>query len=70
MSSVAKYQKKYDEISEIRQTAKTDFSMSNAKKRQIAEQYTAAGNELRAASKTAMAAAAQASTTTRETRSS
>ncbi|KAM3514257.1 hypothetical protein MY11210_002146 [Beauveria gryllotalpidicola] len=39
--------KLYDEISEIRQAAKKDFSMSNAKKREIAEQYTAAREEPR-----------------------
>ncbi|KAM3426035.1 hypothetical protein NHJ13734_009712 [Beauveria thailandica] len=55
MPSVAEYQQKYDEISEIRQAAKKDFSMSNAKKREIAEQYKAAANDLRAASRAAMA---------------
>lgn len=60
MPSVADYQKKYDEISEIRQAAKKDFSMSNAEKRKIAEEYKAVGDELRAASKAAMASAAQA----------
>ncbi|KAM3524804.1 hypothetical protein MY4038_007593 [Beauveria bassiana] len=55
MLSVAEYQSIYDEISEIRQAAKKDFSMSNAKKREISEQFKAARDDLRAASKAAMA---------------
>lgn len=61
MLSVAECQKQFDEISAIRQAAKKDFSMSNAKKREIAEEYSAAAKELRAASATAMASAAQIS---------
>ena len=34
MPTVAEYQQKYDEISAIRQAAKSDFSMSNAKKQE------------------------------------
>ena len=64
MPSIADYQKKYDEISEIRQAAKKDFSMSNAEKRRIAQEYEAARKELRAASKAAMTAAAQTPDTT------
>lgn len=66
MPSVAEYQQKYDEISEIRQAAKTDFSMSNAKKREIAEQFTAARNDLRAASRAAMASSQQSQPTADE----
>ncbi|EJP66483.1 protein kinase domain protein [Beauveria bassiana ARSEF 2860] len=55
MLSVAEYQSKYDEISEIRLAAKKDFSMSNAKKREISQQFKAARDDLRAASKAAMA---------------
>ena len=62
MPSVAEHQKKFDEISEIRQAAKKDFSLSNAKKREIAEEYAAARHELRAASKAAMASASQTTT--------
>ncbi len=40
MPSVAEYQKKYNEISEIQQATKIDYSISNAKKRQRAEEYT------------------------------
>lgn len=57
MPSVAEYQQKYDEISAIRQAAKSDYSLSNARKREIARAYTAARNDLVAASKAAMAAA-------------
>jgi hypothetical protein len=64
MLSVAEYQKKFDEISAIRQAAKNDYSMSNAKKREIAEEYRAAAKELRAASAAAMASAASASSST------
>ncbi|CAI4215784.1 unnamed protein product [Parascedosporium putredinis] len=42
MPSVAEYQQKYDEISEICKAAKNDFSMSNAEKRRIATEYEAA----------------------------
>jgi hypothetical protein len=63
MPSIAEYQQKYDEISEIRQAAKKDFSISNAKKREIAEEYKTAANELRAASKAAMSSTAQSSAT-------
>lgn len=66
MPSVAEYQGKYDEISKIRQAAKTDYSMSNAEKRRIAKEYRAAAEELRAASEAAMAAAAQAPTTSKK----
>jgi outer membrane murein-binding lipoprotein Lpp len=64
MSTVAELQEKYDEISAVRQAAKSDFSISNARKQEIAEQYGAAGNALRSASKAAMAPGAQAPTTT------
>lgn len=57
---MAEYQQKYDEISEICKAAKNDFSMSNAEKRRIATEYEAARRDLRAASKEAMSAAAQA----------
>lgn len=63
MLSVADYQKKYDEISAIRQAAKSDWTISNARKREIAHEYQAAYKELRAASAAAMAAAAQPSST-------
>ncbi|KAJ2971346.1 hypothetical protein NQ176_g7740 [Zarea fungicola] len=66
MPSVAEYQQKYDEISEIRQAAKSDFSISNAGKREIAEQFTAARNDLRAASKAAMASSQRSQPTTGE----
>lgn len=46
MPTVAELQEKYNEISKIRRAAKTDYSMSNTKKCQIAEEYTAMGNEL------------------------
>lgn len=51
--------KKFDDISAIRHAAKNDFSKSNAKKQEIAEEYRAAGNELRAASEATMALAAK-----------
>ncbi|KAM3456843.1 hypothetical protein MY3296_001501 [Beauveria thailandica] len=55
MLSVAEYQSRYDEISELRRAAKKDFSMSNAKKREISEQFKAAHEDLRVASKADMA---------------
>ncbi|KAK2601560.1 hypothetical protein QQS21_004878 [Conoideocrella luteorostrata] len=64
MLSVTEYQQKYDEISAIRDAAKSDYTLSNARKREIAREYTAARKDLMAASKAAMAAAAQASATT------
>lgn len=63
MPSVAEYQQKFDEISAIRQAAKNDYSIPNSKRREIAEEYRAAGKELRAASAAAMAAAASKSST-------
>ncbi|OAQ96083.1 hypothetical protein LLEC1_06962 [Akanthomyces lecanii] len=59
MASVPELQKKYDEISAIRQAAISDFTLSNAQKRDIAHAFTAARTELRAASKAAMAARAK-----------
>lgn len=59
MLDITEYQRKYDEISEIRQAAKSDWTISNARKREIAEQYKTAFYELRAASKAAMAASKQ-----------
>ena len=63
MPSVAEYQKKYDEICEIREATKKDFSMSNADKRKIAREYSIARQELKAASKAATSTAAQKQTT-------
>jgi hypothetical protein len=63
MLSVADCQTKFDEISAIRQAAKCDYSISNARKQEIAEQYSAASKELRAASAAAMAVAARPSST-------
>ncbi|KAJ4159419.1 uncharacterized protein LMH87_008321 [Akanthomyces muscarius] len=59
MASVPELQKKYDEISAIRNAAISDFTLSNARKREIAQAFTAARTELRAASKAAMAARAK-----------
>ena len=59
MASVPELQKKYDEISAIRKAAISDFTISNARKREIAHAFTAARTELRAASKAAMAARAK-----------
>lgn len=59
MLSVADYQKKFDEISEIRQAAKNDYTISNARKREIAEEFSAARKDLHAASAAAMATAAK-----------
>lgn len=61
MSTVTELQSKFDEISEIRQNAKGNFTISTDKKRWIAREYTAAREELRAASKKAMEEAAQPS---------
>ncbi|KAM3444439.1 hypothetical protein NHJ13734_001406 [Beauveria thailandica] len=55
MLSVAEYQSRYDEISELCRAAKKYFSMSNAKKRKISEQFKAAHEDLRVASKADMA---------------
>lgn len=55
MPSVTECQQKFDEISAIRQAAKSDYTISNARKREIADEYRAAGEELRAASAAAMA---------------
>ncbi|KAF7543398.1 hypothetical protein G7046_g10008 [Stylonectria norvegica] len=52
--SVADYQRKFDEISAIREAAKVDGSISNNEKRQIAEEFNAARCDLRAASQAAM----------------
>ncbi|KAM3550740.1 hypothetical protein MY1884_002754 [Beauveria asiatica] len=54
MLSVAEYQSRYDEISELRRAAKY-FSMSNAKKRKISGKFKAAHEDLRVASKADMA---------------
>ncbi|KAH7264913.1 uncharacterized protein BKA55DRAFT_685397 [Fusarium redolens] len=43
----------------IREAAKSDRSMSNNEKRQIAEEFNAARRDLQAASQVAMATAAQ-----------
>lgn len=61
--SVADYQKKFDEVSAIREAAKSDWSMSNDRKQQIAEEFDAARRDLRAASRAAMASAAQTPST-------
>ncbi|KAF5020973.1 hypothetical protein F66182_6985 [Fusarium sp. NRRL 66182] len=52
--SVADYQTKFDEIAAIREAAKTDLSMSNDQKRQIAREFSAARRDLRVASQAAM----------------
>lgn len=65
MLSVADYQAKFDEISAIRQAAKSDFSISNARKREIAEEYAAAAKDLRDASAAAITATAQKSSATK-----
>lgn len=57
MPTVTEYQKMYDDISEIRQAVKSDFSIPNDRKREIARQYAEARKTLKAASKAATAAA-------------
>lgn len=48
MFTVTEYQQKFDEISEICRQQKSDFTMSNAKKRELYEQYRLAFDDLRA----------------------
>ncbi|KZZ90835.1 hypothetical protein AAL_07061 [Moelleriella libera RCEF 2490] len=55
MPSVTECQQNFDEISAIRQAAKSDYTVSNARKREIADEYRAAAEERRAASAAAMA---------------
>ena len=54
--TVADYQAKFDEISAIRQAAKHDWSMSNEQKRQIAREFSAAREDLRAAAQSSSTA--------------
>lgn len=61
--TVADYQAKFDEISAICEAAKNDWSMSNDEKRQIAREFSAAREDLRAASERAMAITMQSSST-------
>lgn len=42
MSTLAQLQSKYDEVTEIRETAKGDFTMSSTRKREIHEEFIAA----------------------------
>ena len=53
--SVADLQKKYDEISAIREAAKNNYSITNHEKREIAKKFERARQELKAASSAAMA---------------